>query len=55
MHKDNLEFIDAYYYLIIVAYFVNYLEFKKLCYQSVWVNRIDSTTLSISRERNLRS
>jgi hypothetical protein len=30
MHKDYLEFIDAYYYLIIVAYFVNYLEFKKL-------------------------
>jgi hypothetical protein len=28
MHKDYLEFIDAYYYLIIVAYFVNYLEFK---------------------------
>jgi hypothetical protein len=23
MHKDYLEFIDAYYYLIIVAYFVN--------------------------------
>jgi hypothetical protein len=30
MHKDYLEFIDAYYYLIIVAYFVNYLEFKKV-------------------------
>jgi hypothetical protein len=30
MHKDFLEFIDAYYYLIIVAYFVNYLEFKKV-------------------------
>jgi hypothetical protein len=30
MHKDYLEFIDAYYYLIIVAYFVNYLDFKKL-------------------------
>jgi hypothetical protein len=30
MHKDYLEFIDAYYYLIIVAYFVNYLKFKKL-------------------------
>jgi hypothetical protein len=29
MHKDYLEFIDDYYYLIIVAYFVNYLEFKK--------------------------
>jgi hypothetical protein len=30
MHKDYLEFIDAYYYLIIIAYFVNYLEFKKV-------------------------
>jgi hypothetical protein len=30
MHKDYLEFIDAYYYLIIVAYFVNYLEFKQV-------------------------
>jgi hypothetical protein len=30
MHKDYLESIDAYYYLIIVAYFVNYLEFKKV-------------------------
>jgi hypothetical protein len=30
MHKDYLEFIDAYYYLIIVAYFVNYLELKKV-------------------------
>jgi hypothetical protein len=30
MHKDYLEFIDAYYYLIIVAYFMNYLKFKKL-------------------------
>jgi hypothetical protein len=30
MHKDYLEFIDAYYYLIIVGYFVNYLEFKKV-------------------------
>jgi hypothetical protein len=30
MHKDYFEFIDAYYYLIIVAYFVNYLEFKKV-------------------------
>jgi hypothetical protein len=29
MHKYYLEFIDA-YYLIIVAYFVNYLEFKKV-------------------------
>jgi hypothetical protein len=28
MHKDYLEFIDAYYYLIIIAYFLNYLEFK---------------------------
>jgi hypothetical protein len=32
MHKDYFEFIDAYYYLIIVAYFVNYLEFKKVNY-----------------------
>jgi hypothetical protein len=30
MHKDYFEFIDAYYYLIIVAYFENYLEFKKV-------------------------
>jgi hypothetical protein len=30
MHKDYLKFIDAYYYLIIVSYFVNYLEFKKV-------------------------
>jgi hypothetical protein len=30
MHKDYMEFIDAYYYLIIVSYFVNYLEFKKV-------------------------
>jgi hypothetical protein len=30
MHKDYLEFIDAHYYLIIVAYFVNYLEFKRV-------------------------
>jgi hypothetical protein len=30
MHKDYLEFIDAYYYLIIVAYFLNYLEFKRV-------------------------
>jgi hypothetical protein len=30
MHKDYLEFIDAYYYLIIVAYFLNYLEFRKV-------------------------
>jgi hypothetical protein len=30
MHKDYLEFIDDYYYLIIVAYFVNSLEFKKV-------------------------
>jgi hypothetical protein len=29
MHKDYFEFIVAYYYLIIVAYFLNYLEFKK--------------------------
>jgi hypothetical protein len=30
MHKYYLEFIDAYYYLMIVAYFVNSLEFKKV-------------------------
>jgi hypothetical protein len=30
MYKDYLEFIDAYYYLIVVAYFVNSLEFKKV-------------------------
>jgi hypothetical protein len=30
MHKNYLEFIDAYYYLIIVAYFVNYFELKKV-------------------------
>jgi hypothetical protein len=30
MHKDYLEFTDAYYYLVIVAYFENYLEFKKV-------------------------
>jgi hypothetical protein len=27
MHKDYLEFIDAYYYLITVAYFLNSFEF----------------------------
>jgi hypothetical protein len=31
MHKDYLEFIDAYYYLIVVAYFVNYLELEIKC------------------------
>jgi hypothetical protein len=30
MHKDYFEFIDAYYYLTIVVYFANYLEFKKV-------------------------
>jgi hypothetical protein len=30
MHKDYFEFIDVYYDLFIVAYFVNYLEFKKV-------------------------
>jgi hypothetical protein len=38
MHKNYLEFIDAYYYLIIVAYFVNLFGIKKsniICYQSV--------------------
>jgi hypothetical protein len=30
MHKDFLKFIDAHYYLIIVAYFSNYLELKKV-------------------------
>jgi hypothetical protein len=38
MHKDYLEFIDAYYYLIIVAYFVNLFGIWKsniICYQSI--------------------
>jgi hypothetical protein len=30
MHKDYLEFIDAYYYLIIVVYFVNLFRIKKV-------------------------
>jgi hypothetical protein len=29
MHKDYLKFIVAYYYLITVAYFWNYMELKK--------------------------
>jgi hypothetical protein len=37
MHKDYFKFIDAYYYLIIVAYFVNYLEFKKV---KSYVNKV---------------
>jgi hypothetical protein len=38
MHKNYLEFIHAYYYLIIVAYFVNLFRILKsniICYQSV--------------------
>jgi hypothetical protein len=38
MHKNYLEFIDAYYYLIIVAHFVNLFRILKIniiCYQSV--------------------
>jgi hypothetical protein len=30
MPKDYLEFTDGYYYLIIIAYFVNYLKFNKV-------------------------
>jgi hypothetical protein len=30
MHKNYLEFIDAYYYLIIVVYFVNLFEILKV-------------------------
>jgi hypothetical protein len=30
MLKDYSRFIDAYYYLIIIAYFINYLEVKKV-------------------------
>jgi hypothetical protein len=30
VHKDYLEFIDAFYYLIIVAYFVNLFGNKKV-------------------------
>jgi hypothetical protein len=38
MYKDYLKFIGAYYYLIIVAYFVNLFEILKnniIYYQSV--------------------
>jgi hypothetical protein len=38
MHKDYLEFIGTYYYLIIVAYFVNLFGILKsniIYYQSV--------------------
>jgi hypothetical protein len=38
MHKYYLEFIHAYYYLIIAAYFVNLFGILKsniICYQSV--------------------
>jgi hypothetical protein len=49
MHKDYLEFIDAYYYLIIVAYFVNYLKFKKVkSYVTKVYGLIEWKTLSIS-------
>jgi hypothetical protein len=37
MHKDYLKFIGAYYYLIIVVYFVNLFRILKkiIYYQSV--------------------
>jgi hypothetical protein len=38
MYKNYLEFIDSYYYFIIVAYFVNLFGILKsniICYQSV--------------------
>jgi hypothetical protein len=53
-----LEFIHAYYYFIIVAYFVNLFGILKsniLCHQSVYINRIGSIPLSRSRERSLGS
>jgi hypothetical protein len=58
MYKDYLEFIDAYYYLITVAYFLKLFGIQKskiICYKSVWVNRIDSILLSKSYERSLLS
>jgi hypothetical protein len=58
MHKKYLEFIHAYYYLIIVAYFVNLFGILKsniICYQSVYVNRIGSIPLLRSREHSLGS
>jgi hypothetical protein len=58
MHKNYVEFIHAYYYLIIVAYFVNLFEILKnniICYQSVYVNRIGRIPLSRSREHSLGS
>jgi hypothetical protein len=58
MHKDYLEFSGAYYYLIIVSYFVNLFGILKsniIYYQSVLVNRIGSIPLSRSRERSLGS
>jgi hypothetical protein len=38
MHKNYLEFIDAYYYLIIITYFANLFGIEKsniIYYQSV--------------------
>jgi hypothetical protein len=38
MYKNYLEFIHAYYYLIIVAYFVNLFGIQKsniICFQGV--------------------
>jgi hypothetical protein len=37
MHKDYLKFIDAYYYLIIITYFLNYLELKKVKWYAIKV------------------
>jgi hypothetical protein len=58
MHTNYLEFIHSYYYLIIIAYFVNLFGIQKsniICYQSVYVNRIGSIPLSRSREHSLES
>jgi hypothetical protein len=58
MYKNYLEFIHAYYFLIIVAYFVNLFRILKsviICYQSVYVNRIGSIPLSRSHEHSLES
>jgi hypothetical protein len=58
MHKDYLKFIDALYYLIIVAYFCKLFGIQKskiMCYQSPRVNTIHSIVLSRSRERSLGS
>jgi hypothetical protein len=58
MYENYLEFIHAYYYLIIVAYFVNLFEILKsniICFQSVYVNRIGSIPISRSRDHSLES